>query len=151
MALPVKLDKLLERLYTALSSGDLETWASMHSDNVVFNVNGSTAVSGRTAGKHTVMSELLPLLFTRIKPESARIGINWKCMCAGGDRAVVIFEGSSETLDGSPYNNRYLQILEFGDDSLIREVWEFFDTALAENVLFAPGQVAPPGTTAFQY
>ena len=72
-------------------------------------------------------------------------------MCAGGDRAVVIFEGSSETLEGTPYNNRYLQILEFGEDGLIEEVWEFFDTALAEAVLFLPEQKAPPDTTAFQY
>ncbi len=151
MPLPTDLDKLLDRLYSALSSGDLETWAAMHSDDVVFNVNGSTAVSGRTAGKDTVMQELLPLLFTRIKPESARIGINWKCMCAGDNRAAVIFEGVSETLEGEPYNNRYLQILEFGNDGLICEAWEFFDTALAETVLFTPDQSPPPGTTAFEY
>ena len=151
MALSEDLHTFLDRLYTALSSGDLDTWAGMHSDDVVFNVNGSTAVSGRTEGKRALMEDILPQLFSRIQPENARIGVNWKCMCADGKRAAVIFEGFSETLEGEPYNNRYLQLLEFGDDGLICEVWEFFDTALAENVLFAPGQTAPDSTTAFEY
>ena len=151
MALPEPLEQTLEKLYSALSSGDLATWASMHADDVAFNVNGSTAVSGRTVGKKAVLDELLPLLFSRVKAESAQIGINWKCMCASGNRATVIFEGISETMEGRPYNNRYLQMLEFSDDGLIREVWEFFDTALAEEVLFLPEQQPPAGTTSFLY
>lgn len=146
-----KLEEQLDKLYTALSTGDLETWASMHTDDVAFNVNGSTAVSGRTQGKQRMLEELLPLLFSRINPDTARIGINWKCMCAGDKRAVVIFEGVSETLEGQAYNNRYLQILEFDEAGLIREVWEFFDTALAEAVLFTADQQAPAGTGEFVY
>lgn len=151
MALPENLQDVLEALYSALSQGDLATWAGMHAEDVVFNVNGSTPVSGRTEGKQALMEGILPQLFSRINPDTARIGVNWKCMCADENRAVVIFEGYSETLEGNPYNNRYLQVLEFGDDGLIREVWEFFDTALAENVLFTPEQHPPEGTTAFQY
>lgn len=151
MPLPVDLESTLEKLYSALQSGDLETWASMHADDVVFNINGSTVMSGRITGKKIVMNELLPLLFTRIKPEASTFGVNWKCMCASGNRAAVIFEGRAETLEGRPYNNRYLQLLEFGDDGLIQEVWEFFDSALAEERIFNAEQKPPTGITAFQY
>jgi hypothetical protein len=72
-------------------------------------------------------------------------------MCASDSRAAVIFEGRSETLEGVPYNNRYLQLLEFGDDGLIHEVWEFFDTALAEALIFTAEQKSPTGMTAFRY
>ncbi len=81
----------------------------------------------------------------------AQIGINWKVMCADDRRVTVIFQGRARTLEGKDYNNRYIQILEFDDKQKICEVWEFFDTALAENVLFAPGQTAPDSTAAFEY
>ena len=151
MATPARLQAFLDKLYTALSSGDLETWIGMHAEDVAFNVNGTTAVSGRTVGKRNVLENLLPLLFTRIRPDTAAIGINWRCMCADQQRATVIFEGRSQTLEGVDYNNRYLQILEFNDEGLICEAWEFFDTALAEAVLFTPDQQAPAGTGTFQY
>ena len=151
MSLPENLDDVLDRLYTALQTGDLATWASMHSDDVAFNINGGTIMSGRITGKDTLMHELLPLLITRVKPEVSSFGVNWKCMCASGNRAAVIFEGRSETLEGKPYNNRYLQLLEFGDDGLIHEVWEFFDTALAEELIFTPEQSPPSGLAAFKY
>ncbi len=151
MGTPAKLDEFLDTLYGALSSADLETWASLQADDVIYNVNGSTAVSGRTVGKQQLIEQLLPLLFSRIEPESARIGINWRLMCADEHRAVVIFEGESKTLEGADYNNRYVQIMAFNDDEKIQEVWEFFDSALAERVLFTPDQTAPPGTGRFQY
>ena len=151
MGTPVNLDTILDRLYTALSSADVETWVSLHSDDVVFNVNGTTPVSGRTRGANTILTELLPLLFSRLEPGTAQIGINWKVMCADDRRVTVIFQGRAKTLEGKDYNNRYIQILEFDDKQKICEVWEFFDTALAENVLFVPGQTAPDSATAFEY
>jgi ketosteroid isomerase-like protein len=151
MSVPADLDDVLGRLYGALQSGDLDTWAALHSEDVAFNINGQTVMSGRITGKDVVMSELLPLLFTRIKPEASSFGVDWKCMCANGKRAAVIFEGRSETLEGKPYNNRYLQLLEFDDGGLICEVWEFFDTALAEALIFTPEQRSPTGLSPFRY
>lgn len=151
MSTPDNLHKFLDELYSALRAADVESWAAKHSDDVAFNVNGSTAVSGRTEGKRKVVEELLPILFTRLSPETVDIGRNWRCMCADEKRAVVIFEGVTKTLEGEDYNNRYLQVMEFNGEGLICEVWEFFDTALAEKVLFTPDQTAPSGTTDFQY
>lgn len=151
MATPDNLDDFLSTLYGALSSADLEAWSSLQADDVIYNVNGSTAVSGRTMGKEALLTELLPLLFSRIQADTAKIGINWRCMCSDDKRAVVIFEGESTTLEGAPYNNRYMQTMEFNDEGKICEVWEFFDTALAEGVLFTPDQTPPPGTEDFQY
>ena len=151
MHCPDSLLEFLERLYGALSKADLHTWAAMHAEDVVFNVNGSTPVSGRIEGKKLLLESILPQLFSRINPDTARIGINWKCMCADDKRAVVIFEGESESLEGQPYNNRYLQVLEFNDAGLIKEVWEFFDPALAESVIFTAEQTAPAGIGQFRY
>ncbi len=150
MSTPVNINAILEKLYNALSEGDVETWVAMHTQDVALNVNGSTAVSGRTEGAQNVLENLLPILFSRVQPGS-KIGVNWKLMCADEKRAVVIFEGEAKNLDGEQYNNRYCQILEFNKDGLIKELWEFFDTALADNIVFKDNPSAPAGTGTFKY
>ena len=150
MSTPVNINAILEKLYNALSEGDVETWVAMHTRDVALNVNGSTAVSGRTEGAQNVLENLLPLLFSRVQPGS-KIGVNWKLMCADEKRAVVIFEGEAKNLDGEQYNNRYCQILEFNEEGLIKELWEFFDTALADNIVFKDNPSAPAGTGTFKY
>jgi uncharacterized protein len=150
MSTPVNINAILEKLYNALSEGDVETWVAMHTQDVALNVNGSTAVSGRTEGAQNVLENLLPLLFSRVQPGS-KIGVNWKLMCADEKRAVVIFEGEAKNLDGEQYNNRYCQILEFNEEGLIKELWEFFDTALADNIVFKDNPSAPAGTGTFKY
>ena len=142
MSTPQNLQEFLDKLYTALSSGDVETWVSMHSPEAIFNIAGGTIISGQVPMPR-LLSDVFPLVFGSLDPETVRFGLRWKLMCADDKRATVIFEGESTTTSGEPYNNRYIQILEFGDDGLIHEVWEYFDTALANERLFnKPGQTA---------
>jgi ketosteroid isomerase-like protein len=142
MPTPVNLNEFLEKLYTALSTGDVNTWVSMHSDSAVFNISGNTIISGQVTITK-LLTEVFPLVFDPLIPETVKFGLRWKLMCADEKRATVIFEGESTTKSGHPYNNRYVQILEFGDDGLVHQVWEFFDTDLANSALFnASGQGA---------
>jgi len=142
MSTPKNLQEFLDKLYTALSTGDVDTWVSMHSPNALFNVAGDTIISGQVPIPQ-LLSEVFPLVFGALDPETARLGLRWKLMCADDKRATVIFEGESTTKAGESYNNRYIQILEFGEDGLIHQVWEYFDTALANERLFnKPGQTA---------
>lgn len=150
MSTPKNLQEFLDKLYTALSTGDVETWVSMHSPNALFNIGGETIISGQVPMPRLI-SEVFPLVFGALIPETARLGIRWKLMCADNKRATVIFEGESTTQAGDPYNNRYIQLLEFGDDGLIHQVWEYFDTALANEILFnKPGQTSL-GLKPFRY
>ena len=150
MPTPDNLRATLEKLYSALSRGDLATWRSMHSDSVVFNISGNTIISGQVPLQQ-LLTEVFPLVFDPLNPETARFGLRWKLMCADDRRATVIFEGESTTRTGQPYNNRYVQILEFGDNGLIQQVWEFFDTDLANSVLFDPSGHAALNTRPFSY
>ena len=43
--------KLIEKWYIALAEGDFETIFDMHHDDVIYNMLGSTPVSGRIYGK----------------------------------------------------------------------------------------------------
>jgi ketosteroid isomerase-like protein len=150
MATPETLNEFLEKLYTALSTGDIETWLSMHNESAVFNISGSTIISGQVTIQELIC-DVFPLVFDPLIPETVQFGLRWKLMCADDKRAAVIFEGESTTKSGNPYNNRYVQILEFGDDGLIHQVWEFFDTDLANSVLFIDGAQAALNTKPFRY
>jgi ketosteroid isomerase-like protein len=150
MATPENLNEFLKKLYTALSTGDIETWLSMHEESAVFNISGNTLISGQVTIPQ-LLTEVFPLVFDPLVPETVHFGLRWKLMCADDNRAVVIFEGESTTKSGNPYNNRYVQILEFGDDGLIQEVWEFFDTDLANRTLFDNSNSEALQTAPFAY
>lgn len=150
MPTPDRIRVILEKLYSALCSGDFATWRSMLSESVVFNISGNTIVSGQVPLQQ-LLTEVFPLVFDPLNPETVRFGLRWKLMCADDRRATVIFEGESTTRTGQPYNNRFVQILEFDDDGLIQQVWEFFDTQLANSVLFDPSGHQPLNTRPFSY
>ena len=150
MATPENLNDFLKKLYTALSTGDIETWVSMHEESAVFNISGNTKISGRVTIPQ-LLTEVFPLVFDPLIPETVQFGLRWKLMCADDRRATVIFEGESTTKTGNPYNNRYVQILEFGDNGLIHQVWEFFDTDLANRTLFDNSNSEALQTASFAY
>jgi len=122
----------------------------MHSESAVFNISGNTIVSGQVPLQQ-LLTDVIPLVFDPLNPETVRIGLRWKLMCADDRRATVIFEGESTTRSGQPYNNRYLHILEFDDNGLIQQVWEFFDTDLANSALFDPSGHPALNTRPFSY
>lgn len=150
MATPENLNEFLDKLYTSLSTRDIETWQSMHSESAVFNISGSTVISGQVTIQK-LLTEVFPLVFESLIPETVRFGLRWKLMCADNKRATIIFEGEATAESGAPYNNRYVQILEFGDDGLIHKVWEFFDTDMANSVLFSNCGELSIGTQPFDY
>jgi len=150
MTTPENLNQFLENLYTALSTGDIETWLSMHEESAVFNISRNMLISGQVTIPQ-LLTEVFPLVFDPLIPETAQFGLRWKLMCADDRRATVIFEGESTTKSGNSYNNRYVQILEFGDDGLIQEVWEFFDTDLANRMLFDDSDFQALQTAPFAY
>lgn len=130
-----KYTPLVKRYFDALASQNIDDWVACQTPDAVYNVNGSTPVSGRTHLPDLLQSTF-PKIFGALNPEETRIGVNWRIMCADERRCTVFFEGECQTQDGRPYNNRYSQTWEINRDGLICEVWEFFDTALANDCLF---------------
>lgn len=151
MSIPKQHLQTLEKYYAALKAADMETWMSCHNVNVVYNVNGTTPVSGRWQGLQCVVDDLLPRLFALLRPGSAKIPVRWKLMCADERRTAVIFDGESKNLKGQDYNNRYLQLHQFDDNGMIEEVWEFFDSELATRLLFSDGEQSPMSSETFRY
>lgn len=84
---------IVQQVYETFASGDMEAWAALHADNVVFTVFGDIATSGKYIGPEAV-----------IKNVFEPIGVHWptftltpKVMYSDGN---MVFVHSDMTADG---------------------------------------------------
>lgn len=108
----------------------MDTCLALLSDDVVWTNTGSTRFSGTFSGKQALLEQLLGPLFGQLK---AGIRSEIEGLTAEGDIVVAQTSGVAETLDGTPYNNTYCQVIRIADGK-IAEVKEYFDTALVNSV-----------------
>ena len=126
---------LAQRYYQALADGDFDTLAALHSDDVVFNLLGSTPVSGRWEGKAECFGPLVAdNVVGKLAPETVQFSRKWRIMCADDERVVGLMYGGGMGTNGHEYLQTYCQIMTI-TDGLITELHEFFDTALVELAL----------------
>jgi ketosteroid isomerase-like protein len=116
--------------YEAGARGDMDKCFDLLSDDVTWTNIGATKFSGTYAGKQTLTEQLLDPLFGQLK---AGISSEIERLTAEGDIVVAQTSGTAETLNGTPYNNTYCQIILIRDGK-IAEVKEYFDTALVDSV-----------------
>ena len=128
--------ELVALYYKALAESDVEAFLAVQQDDVVYNVNGSTPVSGRFVGKDFLQNVVAPEVFARLQMDTFRFASKWKIMCADEQRVVVFMEADGKSANGERYNQRYCQTFGFRDGK-IAEVFEFFDTALAQSALWS--------------
>lgn len=126
---------LATRYYGALAEGDFEGLAALHSDDVVFNLLGSTPVSGRWVGKAECFGPLVADgVVGKLVPETVQFSRKWRIMSADDHCVVGIMQGGGMGKNGHEYLQTYCQIMTIRD-GLITELHEFFDTALVELAL----------------
>jgi len=119
--------------YEAGARGDMDTCFALLSDDIVWTNIGSSRFSGTYSGKQVLTEQLLGPLFGQLK---AGIASKIERLVAEGDIVVAQTSGTAETLDGTPYNNTYCQVIRI-ENGKIAEVTEYFDTALVDAV-FGP-------------
>ncbi|AOL22140.1 NTF2-like superfamily protein [Erythrobacter litoralis] len=141
---------LATRYYEALEAGDFEALAALHADDVVFNLVGSTPVSGRWVGKAECFGPLVAdKVVGKLVPETVQFSRQWRIMCADENCVVGIMRGGGMGVNGHEYLQTYCQVMTIRDGR-IAELHEFFDTALVELALNdnptakGPSEVARP-------
>ncbi len=121
----------MQALFDDLALGNGKPFWAALSDDIVWDMIGDTAWSGRYVGKQAVRDRLLSPLFaqfkTRYKNRASRI-------TAQNDIVVVECRGEVTTQAGQTYNNRYCYVCRLRD-SMICELTEYLDTKLVHEVL----------------
>jgi len=121
-----------EAFYRALEVGDFEALADLHADDVVFNLLGSTPVSGRWEGKAECFGPLVAdMVVGKLEPETIQFSRQWRIMCADEKRVVGLMKGGGRAKNGHDYMQTYCQIMTITDGQIV-ELHELFDTALVE-------------------
>jgi hypothetical protein len=125
--------RLVLDFYEAGARGDMDACFAMLADDIVWTNIGSTKFSGTYTGRQQLAENLLGPLFGQLK---AGIASEVEQLVAEGDTVVAQTAGTAETLDGTPYNNTYCQVITVRDGR-IAAVKEYMDTALIDAV-FGP-------------
>jgi ketosteroid isomerase-like protein len=134
--------QIVESWMSSLATGDQETFWQIHADDVIYNISGHSVISGQVRGREKMMEDIVPHVFSGLNLERSRFATKWKVMCDDGSRIVTIMEADCHGVNGVQYDQRYLHIFGFCGGQ-ISEVWEFFDTDLANRVLFTPEHAVP--------
>ena len=116
--------------YEAGARGDMDACFALLADDVTWTNIGSTKFSGTYIGKQAIAEDLLGPLFGQLK---AGISSQIERLTAEGDIVVAQTSGTAETMDGTPYNNTYCQVIRIHDGQ-IADVKEYMDTALIDSV-----------------
>jgi ketosteroid isomerase-like protein len=136
--------KLVEDWYRALASADLALFRAVHSPDVVYNISGHSPISGQVRGWQTLTQNVLPLVFGALDMSRFKFCKKWKIVCADEQRIVGIMEADGPGTNGVRYDQRYVHMFAF-ENGMIATVWEFFDTALANAVMFPDPRQKVPG------
>lgn len=122
--------QVVRDFYDAGARGDLDACLALLADDITWTNIGSTKFSGTYSGKKAIVEELLGPLFSQLK---AGISSQVERLTAESDIVVAQASGTAETLDSTPYNNTYCQVIRIRDGK-IAEVKEYMDTALIDSV-----------------
>lgn len=117
---------------------DVDGFEALHHPDVVYNISGSTIISGRY-DSFNALKEVLPTVFQALDFERFQFAAKWRVMNDGPDGATAIIEAKGIARNEQRYDQRYVHIFSFREGK-IASVHEFFDTQLANDALGFSGK-----------
>ena len=130
----------VEKFFTALNKGDVESVVATYADDGCVQTMGNTLISGVFGKEHIANSA--GSVF-EVFPQGLRFDI--QAMTAEGDRVAVEATSEGEHISGQTYTNEYHFLFEFRDGKLLR-LKEYMDTEMVTDVLCG-GQRPPFSAT----
>ncbi|MGJ7535379.1 MULTISPECIES: nuclear transport factor 2 family protein [Variovorax] len=125
---------LVQRIHDELDKGNGQVFVDSLADDASWKLEGSTPWSRTYRGKKAIREELLNPLFAQFAgPYVSKT----ERIIAEGDRVVVLFSGDVPTKAGKRYNNRYCYVYRL-EGGKVKELTEYFDTALVQEALQPP-------------
>ena len=132
--------QLIRDAFEQMASGDGRPFMDLLADDVRWTVIGSSAWSRTYEGKREIVDKLMRPLFAQFA-DQYRARAN--TIVAEDDAVVVEAQGEVMTKAGLPYNQTYCYVLRLADGR-VRELTEYLDTDLVNQVLAAPGEDPRP-------
>jgi uncharacterized protein len=125
----------MESVFTELANGNGQPFMDALADDARWTVIGSSPWSRTYDGKRAIADELMRPLFRQFADQYTARAIR---IVAEGDLVVVEARGQVTTKSGEPYNQSYCYVFALSDGK-VRELTEYLDTDLVNQVLESPG------------
>jgi len=123
---------VVKQWFDHIADGNAEAAFALCTDDVAYNLKGTTPVSGTYRGHDAIFNDFFGPWGKQI---DGHITLSVDEIIGDGDRVVVLSQGKSMTTLGKPYNNEYAFV--FGvRDGKICEIIEYLDTALVETAAY---------------
>ena len=129
----------MRQVIAELDKGNGKPFVDAMADDFSWTIPGDTPWSRTYSGKHVVLSELLRPLYAQFATPYAS---TTRRVMADGDMVIIEFDGRVTTRAGKAYNNQYCYVCRM-EGGLMKDLMEYFDTALVSSALEAPSSQSP--------
>ena len=126
--------QFIQGVFDQLATGNGQPFMDMLADDARWTAIGSSPWSRTYVGKQAIVDELMRPLFRQFADQYTARAIR---IIAEDDFVVVEARGQVNTKAGAPYNQTYCYVLRLSDGK-VRELTEYLDTALVDEVLGTP-------------
>ena len=123
---------IVQQWFDLIAKGEAQRAFALFSDDVVYDLKGTTPVSGRYRGLKSIVEDFFTPWRKQIDGD---IVITVEELIGDGDRVVALGRGQAKTIYGTPYDNDYAFVFRLRDGK-ITEVIEYLDTAMVETAAY---------------
>lgn len=119
--------------YEALRANDMDGMVALYAETGSFNVFGRTPISGAWTDRNAFFDNALPKIMGGLA--EVKFATRYRILMADERYVCAMMEGQGTGKNGKDYPQQYTQIFGIEDGKIV-EFFEWFDTALVEEVIF---------------
>lgn len=120
--------KTVQQWFDCIARNDGEGMFALFADDVVYDLKGTTPVSGTYRGKQSIAEDFFIPWRRQIDGD---LIVTVDELIGEGDRVVALGRGKAQTVFGMSYDNDYAFVFRVRQGKIV-EVIEYLDTALVE-------------------
>lgn len=124
--------KIVQQWFDHIAAGDAEAAFALFAEDIVYELKGTTPVSGSYRGLDQIVNEFFVPWRKQIDGD---LVVHVNELIGEGERVVALGHGEAKTVYGLRYDNDYAFVFTV-KNGLITEVAEFLDTALVETAAY---------------
>ena len=127
-----KNQEIVQSWFDLIAEGKAQAAFALFSDDIVYNLKGTTPVSGIYRGLKSIVDDFFTPWRKQIDGE---LVLKVDELIGDGDRVVALARGKAKTIYGVPYDNDYAFVFGLRGGK-ISEVIEYLDTAMVETAAY---------------
>ena len=124
--------KIVQQWFDHIAAGDAEAAFALFDEDIVYDLKGTTPVSGVYRGLDQLVNEVFVPWRKQI---DGPLVVHVTELIGEGERVVALGHGEAKTIFGLPYENDYAFVFTV-KHGRITHVEEFLDTALVETAAY---------------